>query len=83
MVLQGDEAQVKAHFGPFGDSVHLKARWVCDLHRMYHYAWKSFRTQSMYHQAWKSFWTHLMELLGDMGYVESRISLLETVLVSV
>ena len=22
-------------------------------------------------QAWKSFWTHPMELLGDMGYVES------------
>jgi hypothetical protein len=29
----------------------------------------------MYHQAWKSFWTHTMELLGDMGYVESHISL--------
>jgi hypothetical protein len=21
--------------------------------------------------AWKSFWTHLMELLGDVGHVES------------
>jgi hypothetical protein len=27
----------------------------------------------MYHQAWKSFCTNPMELLGDMGYVESRI----------
>ena len=26
MVLLGDEAQVKAHFGPFGDSVNLNAR---------------------------------------------------------
>jgi hypothetical protein len=23
-------------------------------------------------QAWKSFWTHMMELLGDVGHVESR-----------
>ena len=23
-------------------------------------------------QAYKSFWTHPMELLGDMGHVESR-----------
>ena len=22
-------------------------------------------------QAWKSFWTHLMELLGDVGHMES------------
>jgi hypothetical protein len=26
MVLQVDEAQVEAHFGPFGDSVNLDAR---------------------------------------------------------
>jgi hypothetical protein len=25
-------------------------------------------------QAQKSFWTHPMELLGDMGHVESRFS---------
>jgi hypothetical protein len=83
MVLLGDEAQVKPQFSLFGDSVNLNARQVCDLHRMCHYALKSFRTQSMYHQAWKSFWTHPMELLGDLGYVESHIGLLETVLVFV
>ena len=26
MVLLGDEAQVEAHFGPFGDSAYLDAR---------------------------------------------------------
>jgi hypothetical protein len=26
MVLQGDEAQVQAHFGPFGDRVNLDLR---------------------------------------------------------
>ena len=26
MVLQGDESQLKAHFGPFGDSANLDAR---------------------------------------------------------
>jgi hypothetical protein len=26
MVLLGDEAQVEAHFGPFGDSVNLDSR---------------------------------------------------------
>ena len=31
----------------------------------------------------KSFWMHPMELLGDMGYVESHFFHLETVLVSV
>jgi hypothetical protein len=31
MVLQGDVGQVEAHFGPFGDSVNLSARWVHSL----------------------------------------------------
>jgi hypothetical protein len=34
MVLLGDVDQVEAHFGPFGDSVNLSARWVHDLRRM-------------------------------------------------
>jgi hypothetical protein len=53
MVLLGNEAQVKARFSLFGDSVNLNARWVGGLHRMYHYACKSFQTHPMYHQAWK------------------------------
>jgi hypothetical protein len=36
MVLLGDEAQVKARFGPFEDSVNLDARQVHGLHRTYH-----------------------------------------------
>jgi hypothetical protein len=38
MVLQGDDAQLKARFSPFGDSVNLNARWVHGFHRMYNYA---------------------------------------------
>jgi hypothetical protein len=36
MVLLGDVGQVKAHFGPFRDSVNLSARWVHGLRRTYH-----------------------------------------------
>jgi hypothetical protein len=35
MVL-GYVGQVKARFGPFGESVNLSARWVHGLRRMYH-----------------------------------------------
>jgi hypothetical protein len=59
MVLLGDEDQVKAPFGLFGDSASLDTNKVHGLHRTYH-------------RLRKSFWTHLMELLGDVGHVESR-----------
>ena len=36
MVLLGDEAQLDARFGPFGDSVNLDARSVHSLRRTYH-----------------------------------------------
>jgi hypothetical protein len=36
MVLLGDEAQVEACFGPFGDSANLDARQVHGLRRMNH-----------------------------------------------
>ena len=61
MVLLGDEAQVKAHFDPFGDIANLDARQV--------HGWC--RT---YHMLGKSSWMHPMELLGDVGHVESRFS---------
>jgi hypothetical protein len=34
-------------------------------------------------QAQKSFWMHPMELLGDVGHIESRFGPFETMLVSV
>ena len=36
MVALGDEAQVEAHFGTFGDSANLDARKVHGLRRTYH-----------------------------------------------
>jgi hypothetical protein len=36
MVLLGDEAQVDARFGQFGDSANLDARLVHDLRQTYH-----------------------------------------------
>jgi hypothetical protein len=36
MVLLGDEAQVDARFGLFGDSANLDARLVHGLRRTYH-----------------------------------------------
>ena len=59
MVLLGDEAQV-SHFGPFGDSANLHSRQVHGLRRMYHRLRNWFR--------------HPMELLGDVGHVESCFS---------
>ena len=57
MVHLGDEAQVLAHFSPFGHSVILTQdrctvctkRTICS----------------------EIIWTHAMELLGDVGHVES------------
>jgi hypothetical protein len=37
MVLVGDEAQVDARFGLFGDSANLDARLVHGLRRTYHW----------------------------------------------
>ena len=36
MVLLGDEAQLEARFGPFGDSANLDARSVHGLRQTYH-----------------------------------------------
>jgi hypothetical protein len=36
MVLLGDEAQMEARFGAFGDSVSFSARKVHGLHPIYH-----------------------------------------------
>ena len=36
MVLLGDEDELEAHFGPFGDSANLEARSVHGLRRTYH-----------------------------------------------
>jgi hypothetical protein len=36
MVLLDDGAEVEAHFGLFGDSVNLDARYVHGLRRIYH-----------------------------------------------
>ena len=58
VVLLGDEAQLEASFGPFGDSMY-----------------------SAPDGARKSFWTHPMELLCDVGHVESHSVRLLMVLV--
>jgi hypothetical protein len=36
MELLGDVGQVESRFGPFGYSVSLSARWVHNMHQMYH-----------------------------------------------
>ena len=69
MVLLGDEAQLEAHFSPFGDSANLDARSVHDLRRTYH------RLRNRLHAR--------DEPLGDVGPVESRSVCLEMVFVLV
>jgi hypothetical protein len=61
MVLLGEEAQVDALFGLFGDSANLDARSA------------RFVPNVTYGQ--KSFWTHPIDLLCDIGHVESRFNL--------
>ena len=56
--LLGDEAQLEARFGPFGDSANLDARSVHGLRRTYHKLGNRFGPTR-----WK--------LLDDMGHVES------------
>ena len=36
MELLGDEAQVEAHFSPFGDCASVGGRYTHGLHQMYH-----------------------------------------------
>jgi hypothetical protein len=43
MVLLGDEAQVKVHFGMFGDSANLDQRLVHGLRRTFHWLRNHFR----------------------------------------
>jgi hypothetical protein len=57
MVLLGDKAQLDAHFGLFRDSAKLDEIGA--------------RFAPNIPQAWKSSWTHPMDLLGDIGHVES------------
>jgi hypothetical protein len=49
MVLLGDEAQVEAQFGTFGDSANIDARLVHGLCRTYHRLENPFR-----HTRWNS-----------------------------
>ena len=57
MVLLGDQAEVEAHFDPFGDCANLDADSCMFAPNVL--------------QARKSFWTRPMELLRDVGHVES------------
>ena len=58
MVPLGDEAQVEAHFG-------LPDIVLISMQDRFMFAWNVPLAQ-------KLFWTHLMELLGDVGHVESH-----------
>ena len=60
MVLQGDKAQVEAHFG-LSDMVLILTQDRCTV-------------SSNVPLDQKSFWTHPMEILGDVGHVESHFS---------
>ena len=61
MVLLGDEAQGDARFGPFGDSA--SSRKIGE------------RFGPNVPQGQKLIWRHPIELLGDMGHVESYFGL--------
>jgi hypothetical protein len=55
MILLGDEAQVEARFGPFGDSANLDIGRVHGFHRTYHSLRNHFQ-----HSRWISYVTWVM-----------------------
>jgi hypothetical protein len=61
MELLGDVGHAEPCFGPFGDSISVGARYVHGLCRTYHMI--------------RNHRVHLIELLDDEGYVESRFVL--------
>ena len=73
MVLLGDVGQVESHFGLLGASV--SARWV--KWNLILVCWEPVSVQDRctvgaeHTIGSKLFWTHPMELLGDVGHVES------------
>ena len=63
MVLLGDEAQLEASFGPFGDSANLDARSVHGLRRTYHRLRNHFgRTQWNSYVTWAMWNLNLVHL---------------------
>jgi hypothetical protein len=84
MVLLGDEAQVQARFGPFGDSANLDARQVHSLRQTYHRLKNHFGHTQWYSELtrlkWKLILVHLEIVLiltqdGCIVYVERTIGL--------
>jgi hypothetical protein len=57
MVLLGDEAQVEARFGPFGDSANLDTRVVHSLCRTYYRLKNHFG-----HTLWNSYVMWVMQI---------------------
>jgi hypothetical protein len=86
MVLLGDEAQVEAHFGVFGDSSNLDAREIHSFLSMYHRLKIDLERVLIFVQDWcmccaeRNIGSEIIfdapdELLGDMGHLESHFSL--------
>jgi hypothetical protein len=65
--LLGDVGHMESHFSSFGYCVSVGLCIILMLDR----AWFVHNVSL----AQESFWTHLMELLGDMGLVESHFSM--------
>jgi hypothetical protein len=66
MVLQGDEAQVEARFGLFGDSANLDARWVHIFHQTYHRLRNSFGRTRWYALVTMLKWKLILDRLKVM-----------------
>ena len=62
MELLDDVYHMESRFGPFGDIVSFRARYVHGLHLMHH-------------SLKKPFWTQLLVLLGEGAQVDARFGL--------
>ena len=65
MVLLGDEAEMEARFGPFGDIVSVGARSVHGLHHMYHWLRNHFRRPRWYFEVTRLKWKLVSSPFGD------------------
>jgi hypothetical protein len=71
MVPLGDEAQVEAHFTSFRESANLDAKLVLVHLDIVLILTLGARFVAKVPHAQKSFWMHSMELLSDVGPMES------------
>jgi hypothetical protein len=84
MVLVDDEAQVEAHFCPFGDSANLDARWAHCVRSTYHRLGNYFgRTRSNFYVMWVMWIIVFVCLETELALVQDRCMVQDSCMVCI